>query len=345
MTLHTCVAHSRPDGARSGPSIEQLAFPRYFADHVDHLVRVIDEFRPDIIHSHEIQHGGALVQAARQRAGTPRSPWLVTNWGSDILWWGRDPLYVPTIVSVLRDCDYYGAECHRDVALARAFGLRGRVVGVWPVTGGVDLDHAMTLRADGATSDRRAIAIKGGVSWYGQGHTAFDALERCAELLEGWEICTYQLDPGLADRYREFADAHDVRYTVVSLFDARQSHHDELLAMHGRARVSLALNRSDALSTSFLEAMAMGSFPVQSSSACGNEITPPGRGALFVPATDVDSVVVALRRALTDDALVNGAAEINKRACAEHLDRRRTRARVIDAYERILVDAAVQAAA
>ena len=115
--------------------------------------------------------------------------------------------------------------------------------------------------------------------------------------------------------------------------------------MHGRARVSLALNRSDALSTSFLEAMAMGSFPVQSSSSCGNEIIPPGRGAAFVPATDVDAVTAALRRALTDDALVDTAAEINRPACAEHLDRRRIRARVIDAYERILGDAALKAAA
>ena len=115
--------------------------------------------------------------------------------------------------------------------------------------------------------------------------------------------------------------------------------------MHGRARVSLALNRSDALSTSFLEAMAMGSLPVQSSSSCGSEITPPNQGALFVRATDVDAVTTALRRALTDDALVDAAAEINERACAEHLDRRRTRARVMDAYERILDDSALRAVA
>jgi glycosyltransferase involved in cell wall biosynthesis len=85
----------------------------------------------------------------------------------------------------------------------------------------------------------------------------------------------------------------------------------------------------------------MGSFPVQATGSCGREITPDGRGAIFVPATDTDAVTAAMRRALTDDELVDTAAEINARAAAEHLDRRRTRARVLDAYERIVCDAAL----
>jgi glycosyltransferase involved in cell wall biosynthesis len=345
VTVHTCVADVQESERPGGPLVKSLAFPWSFRGHSDHLARVIDEFRPDIVHSHEIQHGGALVQAALQRDDTPQIPWLVTNWGSDIFWFGRDPFHISTIRAVLQDCDYYSAECHRDVALARAYGLQGRVVGVWPVTGGIDLDHAMTLRASGPTSGRRAIAVKGFSGAIGQAEIAFEAIERCADLLDDWELCTYQLDAKLEERYLNLAAGAVSHHTVISLGGARQSSHDEVLAMHGRARVSLALNRSDALSTSFLEAMAMGSFPVQSSSSCGNEITPPGHGALFVPATDVDTVTAALRRALTDDLLVDTAAEINRQACAEHLDRRRTRARVIDAYERILGDAALKAAA
>lgn len=344
VTLHTCVARADCSGARPGQAYEPLPFPRSFAGHADHLARAMDELAPDIVHSHEIQHAGALVRAARERSTTPCAPWLVTNWGSDILWWGRDPLYVPTIRAVLGSCDYYGAECHRDVALARVYGLRGAVIGVWPVAGGIDVEHAAKLRAPGPTSSRRTIAVKGAPGPIGQGEVALDALERCADLLAGWELCVYQLDPQLEDRYHDFAARNDLRLKVISSIGARSSSHDELLAMHGRARVSLSLNRSDALSTSFVEALAMGSFPVQSSSSCGGEITPPGRGASFVPATDLDAVSAALRRALTDDDLVDAAAGINSRACVEHLDRRRTRARVIDAYERILGDAALQAA-
>jgi glycosyltransferase involved in cell wall biosynthesis len=321
-----------------------VADPKPFGERVGDLERVIEAFRPDIVHSHEIQHGGVLVEAARRRAGEPRPPWLVTNWGSDIYWFGRDPRKVKGVRDVLSGCDYYSGECHRDVALGRAFGLRGRVIGVWPVTGGVDIEHAATLRTPGPTSARRAIAVKGAVSTIGQGINAFTAVERCADLLGGWEVWSYQMDPDLGERYGALASEAGFRYTQLSDGAARDSPHDALLAMHGRARVSLGLNRSDGLSVSFVEALAMGAFPIHSSSSCGGEITWPGRGALFVDPLDPDAVAAALRRGLTDDALVDRATALNARVVDEHIDRRRIRARVIDAYERIVADTALMAA-
>jgi hypothetical protein len=325
-----------PDDAAQGPDWNRR---------VAQLGATLRELAPDVIHSHEIQHGGALVDAVRRGGQQVDAPWLVTNWGSDILWYGRDASYAPRIRAVMEGCDWFCAECHRDVALARAFGFRGRVVGVWPVAGGVDLAHAERLRAPGPPSARRAIALKGAVSANGQGQLALEAITRNADLLDGWELCGYQMNHELAERAAAFAAAAGMRYTQLSGEDSRQSTHDELLAMHGRARVHVGLNRTDALSTSFLEAIAMGAFPVQSSSSCGGEITPPGRGALFVPARDVDAVTAAVRTALTDDALVDAADPINARAVAEHLDRRRIRARIVDAYERIYLDRHWSAAA
>ena len=298
---------------------------------------MIEEFRPDIVHSHEIQHAGALVHGALKRPRPRRPAWLCTNWGSDIFWFGRNRMSIPTIRSVVQSCDYYSAECHRDVALARAFGLRGRVVGLWPATAGIDLSHVDQLRIPGRTSARQTIAVKGATGSFGQGHLAFQAVARCADLLEGWEICTYQADPEVARRYDQLATSHSIRHTSVSTLH-RTTSHDDHLAMHGRARVSIGFNRSDALSMSFVEAMAMGSFPVQSSSSCGYEVATPGRGALFVSPSDVDALTSALQRALTDDALVDSAAELNQVVCRTSFDARKVRLRVLDAYERILDD-------
>jgi hypothetical protein len=337
LPLYTC-ARGTAAGAR-GPSaqIRQLTTPRSFAEHADRLAEVIGEFRPDIVHSHEIQHAGALVHAALQRPRAVRPAWLCTNWGSDIFWFGRSRLSIPTIRSVVGSCDYYNAECHRDVALARAFGLRGQVVGVWPVPGGIDLARAEQLRVPGPTSSRRTIAVKGGHGNYGQGHLAFQAIARCADLLEGWEICTYQANSEVARRYDELAASHGVRHASVSTLD-RSTSHDDHLAMHGRARVSIGFNRSDGLSASFVEAMAMGSFPVQSSSTCGHEVTTPDRGALFVSPSDVGALTSAVRRALTDDGLVDSAAELNHAVCRTWFEFGKVRLRVLDAYERILDD-------
>lgn len=341
---------SRP-GGEPHPELPEVAVhavdgePELFAERVDRLEALIRELEPDVVHAHEIQHAGALVDAVRERPGLPAFPWVVTNWGSDILWFGRDPVFAPRIRRVMEGCDYFGAECHRDVALARSFGFRGTVLGVWPVAGGIDPAAAAALRTPGPTSGRRALSVKGAVGAIGRGEVAFEAVVRCRDLLAGWEVCGAQMQKQLGRRYAELAEDAGFTYTELSGHDTRQSSHDDLLAMHGRSRVSLGLNLTDALSTSFVEAMALGSFPVQSRSSCGGEITPPGRGALFVSPTDVDEVAAALRRALTDDALVDAAADINARAVAEHLDRRRTRARVLDAYDRIVSDVALRAVA
>ena len=337
LPVYSAVRYAAAGASGHPAQIRQLATPRSFAAHADRLAEVIEEFRPDIVHSHEIQHAGALVHGALKRPRALRPAWLCTNWGSDIFWFGRNRMSIPTIRAVVGTCDYYSAECHRDVALARAFGLRGKVVGLWPATAGIDLSHVEKLRIPGPTSARRTIAVKGVAGSYGQGHLAFQAIARCADLLAGWEICTYQADPDVARRYDQLATSQPVRHTSVSTLD-RPTSHDDHLAMHGRARVSIGFNRSDALSMSFVEAMAMGSFPVQSSSSCGHEVATPGHGALFVSPSDADALASALQRGLTDDALVDSASELNDAVCRTWFDVRKVRLRVLDAYERILDD-------
>lgn len=312
---------------------------------IDHLRHILDTISPDIVHVHETSEAGALVSTLIGRDGDLGVPWLLTNWGSDLYWFGRQPAYVPTLRRVMAACPNLTAECHRDIALARAFGFRGRVLGVWPVAGGIDREHADGLRSPGPTSSRRAVAFKGMTAAYGQALVALEAVARCGDLLAGWELLGHQVSDDAATRAREIAAATGMAFSQLSDIRVRDSPHDDLLAMHGRARVSIGLNRSDGLSTSFLEAIAMGSFPVQADTACGRELTPAGRGALFVPHDDVDAVAAALRRALTDDALVDGAAAINAHVTAEFLDRRRIRARVLDAYDRVVTDASWDEAA
>ena len=61
----------------------------------------------------------------------------------------------------------------------------------------------------------------------------------------------------------------------------------------------------------------MGSFPIQSCTACADEWLEHGVGGLLVPPEDPDVIAAALRQALTDDGLVDGGAEQNWRvACA-----------------------------
>ncbi|HEV2860186.1 MAG TPA: glycosyltransferase, partial [Pyrinomonadaceae bacterium] len=102
----------------------------------------------------------------------------------------------------------------------------------------------------------------------------------------------------------------------------------------GRARVSIGLSISDGLSTSALEALIMGAFPVQSDTSCLCELVRCGEGALMVPPEDPTEVAAAIVRAATDDELVDRAAEQNARVAAERLSEAVVRPQVVGMYER-----------
>jgi len=344
VRVHTAWTHEQKPGYAFTIQPPASGSTAGFTDRAVELSDLIDEFDPDIVHSHEIQHAGALVDLARRhRGGTLPVPWLQTSWGSDIYMYSRHRHYVDRIRSVVTGADYFGAECHRDVALARALGFRGRAVGVWPVVGGIDIERIRGLSRPGPASERRTIAVKGVLGSISRGEIAAEALELVGDGLAGFEVCTYQTTRDLEPRFRKAVEDGGGEYRCVSMAAAASVPHDEILAMHGRSRVSLALNDSDAMSTSFMEAMAAGSFPVHSSTSCGYEVTPPGRGTLFVPPRDPKAVAEAISRALEDDDLVDRAQEMNRRASSEHFDRGRIRARILDMYERIFDQAALEA--
>ncbi len=301
------------------------------------LARLIDRIRPDVVHSLEIQHAGYLTLEAKRLCRKPFPPWIVTNWGSDIYLFGRLDAHEPLIRGVLSECGYYSCECRRDVCLARAFGFQGTVLPVFPNGGGFDLDLAARLRPPGPVSERRLVVVKGYQHWAGRALVAVRALERCADLLKaaGYEAAFYSATPDVAVAAELFSKSTGVATRIVP----KDTPHAEILALHGQARVSLGLSISDAISTSLLEALVMGSFPVQSATACADEWIEDGATGLIVPPDDPDTVEAALRRALTDDALVDGAAVKNGRLAAERLDHRLLKPMAVGIYRTVAEEA------
>jgi glycosyltransferase involved in cell wall biosynthesis len=325
----------------AGPDVRLVdrtdALPRHRAvdlrDRGELLASIIDDVRPDIVHAHQMTLSGVICDVAREHlvsSGRPFPRWIVSNWGSDVHLFGRHAPNRAELRRILAHCDAYWCECHRDVGLAWNQGFRGRVLPVLPIAGGFDLDAVRALRTPGPRSRRRAIAVKGYGHWMARGHLLLDALVACGDLLAGRELVVYAGTDDIIERASGL-QGFGARVTVL-----RDVPHDEILAAHGRSRISIGLSLSDGISTSFLEAMAGGSFPIQSRTACADEWIVDGVTGLLVDPDDVRSVSTAIRRALTDDALVDDAAGPNDRTVDARLDRSQIVRHLVAAYEDVL---------
>jgi len=294
------------------------------------LSRVIRQVRPDIIHSLEFQHAGYLVLEARERLHGNLPPWIAGNWGSDIYLFGKLPSHAPRVRAILEACDYYTCECQRDVGLALDMGLKGTPLPVLPNAGGFDLELAGRLRAPGPASERRIIVLKGYQHWAGRALVGLHAIELCAADLRGYRVVIPLASPEV-----QLAADLVAQRTGLNIEVLPRCAYEEMLRLYGYARIYLGLSISDAISQSMLEAIVMGAFPIQSCTACTDEWIVDGENGLVVPPEDPQIVAAALRRALTDDALVDGAADHNSRLAADRLDAKFIQPKAVDLYERV----------
>jgi glycosyltransferase involved in cell wall biosynthesis len=297
---------------------------------ISSLVDLIETLKPDLVHSLEFQHAGYLALEARKRIGHKFPTWIATNWGADIHYFCRFHEHATKIRDLLEHCDYYSCETERDVRLGRQFGFTGEVLPVMPNAGGFHLEKIRSFRQSGPISQRRLIILKGYQGWVYQGLVGLEAIKRCADLLKGYRIGIY-----LASSPVRKAAALAAKETGLQIDILPYCSHEEMLTRHGRARISIGLSLSDGISTSFLEALVMGSFPIQSDTSGASEWIQDGVTGITVPAQDPEAVASAIRRAVLDDELVERAAEENARVADTRLDVRLIQPKVIELYKHV----------
>jgi hypothetical protein len=294
------------------------------------LAIVIRWLQPDIVHSLEIQHAGYMTLGAKNILSKKFPIWIVTNWGSDIYLFGRLDEHKPKIQAVLASCDYYSCECQRDVELATQLGFKGVALPVFPNTGGIDLGKVSMRKSDKPPASRRMIILKGYQNWAGRALVGLQAMRYCADLLQDYTLAIYMTSPEVFISAELFSQDTKIPVQIISSVS-----HDEMLGHYNRSRIYIGLSISDGISTSLLEAMAMGTFPIQSCTACADEWIIDGQSGFIVPPEDPQAIVDALRRALIDDLLVNRAAEINAQTIAQRSDNSVIKPQVIKMYENI----------
>jgi glycosyltransferase involved in cell wall biosynthesis len=304
---------------------------------VRRLARLIQQFKPDIIHSLEFQHSGYLVLEAREwlkSHGVTAFPiWMLFSWGSDIYLFNRMPAHKQRIYELLQQADYYQCECQRDVLNASAIGMKAIQLPLGLAPGGLDLEQAAKLRQLEKPSTRRVIALRGYQNWAGRALFGLKALELCVDVLQDYTVMIYS--PGPEEDMRIASTLFAQKTGIPVEFIPSGQPHGSMLELFARCRIFIGISISDGVSYSMLEMMAVGTFPIQSDTACADEWLIDGESGFIVPAEEPQTIAVAIRRALTDDDLVDRAAEINAKVCEERVDANKIREQVIDIYTAI----------
>jgi glycosyltransferase involved in cell wall biosynthesis len=296
------------------------------------LEEVIHKIKPDIVHSMEIQHAGYRALAAKQRMGSSFPTWIMSNWGSDIYLYHRIAEHQDRVKEVLESCDYYACECERDVELAKQLGLKGKVLPVLPCGGGFDIERLYQLRQPGPTSQRKIILLKGYQHWAGRALVGLRAIELCADEIRerGYKILIPLASPDVLIAAELVAHSTGIPIEIAP-------HGDYMDAMRrfGAARIHIGLSISDGISQSLIESMVMGAFPIQSCTACANEWIEDGKSGFIVPPEDPHIIAAALRRAVTEDDLVDQAVRINDETARQRLSYAHVQAQAVDIYKSV----------
>jgi hypothetical protein len=267
------------------------------------LASLIQKLKPDLIHSMEFQHSAYLVLAARDHVADAFPGWLATNWGSDIFYFGRDPAHARQIRRVCEAIDLYSCECHRDLALGHSYGYRGPDLPVLPNSGGMDIGHILALRGATPPSQRKMIMVKGYDHFAGRAMISLAVLERFAESLRDYTIMLFSVGARPRERALELNAAGVLNIKVIDY-----ATHDEILQHFAQARMYLGVSISDAISTSVLESMAMGAFPIQTNTSCCEEWFIHEKTGFAISPDDFEGICTRFEAALSDDALVDAAA-------------------------------------
>ncbi len=278
-----------------------------FSDYVRGLLlrRLLMRDRPDFVHALELQHGGYITSRALEDTSL-KTPFIATNYGSDIYWFQQFPKHLSKIEKLLARADRYSAECNRDVDLAKKYGFTGEVMPVFPNAGGIRSGNLDSLQEP--TSHRKWIVVKGYTGWAGLGDVALEAVISLESELNDYHVHFYSCSRKFAGRIRKLSLATGIS---MSFSLKGELTHDQMMRLFSKARIYLGLSKTDGISTSMLEAMANGAVPIQSSTACTSDWIIDGQSG-FAPSTlEAPFIADRIRLALRDDEFIDQAARKN----------------------------------
>ena len=255
------------------------------------------------IHAIELQ-GAAYLYDLLPEQIQDRTSLIVTNYGSDIQYFQNIPEHQDKIRSVLSKADFYSAECQRDYESALKLGFKGKFLPCIPNAGGFK-NEIFELNLV-PSNERNLIMAKCYGGTFGLGELIIDALERFLRNNTDVKIVMHSVTDDLLSKSKNLRVAFPNQVVIYTVREKIPRH--KILDYLSKSRIYIGASRSDGISTSFLEALCLGAFPIQTDTSCASEWIELGFfGSIIRP--DTSEIFTAINVSYFDKELENKRAQ------------------------------------
>lgn len=293
----------------------------------EQLEKIIKEIKPDVVHSFEMQ--SCSYPILKIMIKYPKLNWIYSCWGSDLYFYQKFKNDNKKIRNVLNRIDFLHTDCLRDYKIADKLGFKGEFLGVIPGGAGFKLSEFKKFKLP--IEDRNIILVKGYEHKFGRALNVIKALSLLSSELKGYEIVIFGAHKIVID----FIVKNKLEFKA---FDRNELSHIELMELMGKSKIYIGNSISDGMPNTLLEAIVMGTFPIQSNPGnATSEIIEDGvNGFLISNPDDIENISKLIRKTLKDKKMISNAEGINRILAKEKLAYAINQEKIIALYQNIL---------
>ena len=315
----------RPGGASRTlnlrTKIRQWLGPLTLRRPAQRLRTFIEEVKPDIVHAMRIPYEGMLAADAYTSV-----PLIVSIWGNDFTLHGPStPLMRHYTRWTMQVADALHSDCHRDVRLAREWGLgAGRPSLVAPGNGGIRTE---VFYPPERLVEEPVILNPRGVRQYVRNDCFFKAIPLVLRKHPNAKfLCTSMVGEGqIMEWIREYKIGHAVELLAPMP-------HMEMANVYRRAQVLVSPSIHDGTPNTLLEGMACGCFPVAGDLESIREWITPNENGSLVNSNDPQSIADGIIHAIENKNLREKAAGLNRGIIATRAEYKSNMVKAEDFY-------------
>lgn len=265
------------------------------------LFTIIKIYRPIIVHFQELQHSGYIYNAKIFKSIKRKKYKVIcSTWGSDLIFYGKLVSHESSLRQLLSNTDVLTAERIEDEEIARKLNYSNVFLAPIYITVGAKIESKIK---SSKPSNRKIILIKGYQDNHGRALNALAALTLIEEYLSGYKIRIFSASTPVQLQADYMKNNSSLDIEVI-----KRTSSEEIKNFFSQSRIYIGLAISDGLSTSMVEAMEHGAFPIQSVNSSAGIFIKNGSSGYIVDPWDVAGIANCIKRALENDQLIDTAA-------------------------------------